>query len=73
MITDWACKAESGTCQMTSKYCPTTGSYETGLCAGPANRKCCIPEIDRKYLINIRNLNSLDTCVCCNCVITVED
>lgn len=36
---DSACWAAGGRCQYTSESC---FSYRTGLCAGPANRKCCV-------------------------------
>ena len=51
--TDYACKVENGKCQLTSKYC--SGSYDNGLCGGPANRKCCISWVKSKIYSNIHN------------------
>lgn len=36
---DSACWAAGGRCQYTSESC---FYYRSGLCAGPANRKCCV-------------------------------
>ncbi|XP_035689900.1 peptidoglycan-recognition protein SC2-like [Branchiostoma floridae] len=38
---DGACSASGGTCKVTSNYC--SGSYVSGKCGGPADRKCCVP------------------------------
>ncbi|KAH3691048.1 peptidoglycan-recognition protein SC2-like [Dreissena polymorpha] len=38
---DEGCTAASGHCQDDSIHC--SGSYQSGLCSGAANRRCCIP------------------------------
>jgi len=37
---DSACSSAGGQCKMDSNLCH--GEYQTGLCGGPAGRKCCI-------------------------------
>ncbi|KAI0215836.1 hypothetical protein LSAT2_032103 [Lamellibrachia satsuma] len=41
-VADVKCLQISGTCQYTSNYC--SGSYLSGYCNGPSNRRCCIPD-----------------------------
>ncbi|XP_070572363.1 peptidoglycan-recognition protein SC2-like [Ptychodera flava] len=41
---DSACHAKGGTCQEDHLSC--SGWYESGLCNGPANRRCCVPPGD---------------------------
>ena len=36
---DSGCSALGGECKLNSNYCD--GSYQSGLCGGPANRQCC--------------------------------
>ncbi|XP_019648044.1 PREDICTED: peptidoglycan-recognition protein SC2-like isoform X2 [Branchiostoma belcheri] len=38
---DSSCAASGGTCKVTSNYC--SGSYVSGKCGGPSDRKCCVP------------------------------
>ncbi|XP_077995977.1 peptidoglycan-recognition protein SC2-like [Glandiceps talaboti] len=41
---DTQCDNRNGQCQDDSQHCD--GWYETGLCDGPASRKCCVPPGD---------------------------
>ncbi|XP_078620532.1 uncharacterized protein LOC144887281 isoform X2 [Branchiostoma floridae x Branchiostoma japonicum] len=38
---DSSCSNAGGQCKMDSNFCH--GQYQTGICGGPAGRKCCVP------------------------------
>nr|MCW1949277.1 hypothetical protein [Candidatus Shapirobacteria bacterium] len=38
---DSGCTSKGGTCKYTTASC--NGSFKSGLCTGPSNRKCCVP------------------------------
>ncbi|CAH1248706.1 Hypp8360 [Branchiostoma lanceolatum] len=41
---DSGCSNAEGQCKMDSNFC--NGQYQTGLCGGPTERKCCVPGKD---------------------------
>ena len=49
---DSECTSRGGTCKYTSSIC-TGGSYTAGLCSGPTDRQCCIPNGKISYYMCI--------------------
>ncbi|KAK7107059.1 hypothetical protein V1264_015039 [Littorina saxatilis] len=52
VLSDSKCLDKYGKCQYTSSGC--SGSYQSNLCNGPANRKCCVPAFNDGRCISRR-------------------